>query len=156
MSGLAGCINIEDLRRRAREKLPGPIFDYMDGGAENEWTMRRNTSGFDDVHLVPRVLRDGHYVDAERITLGWLGRLAARGGGERKRWARCGVEGRLAVGAGGGNRTRTKSLGSFQATTTSRPLRVALLPIYENRPGATARLQLVAASGAGEASRCFA
>lgn len=70
MSGLAGCINIEDLRRRARTRLPRPIFEYMDGGAEDEWTMRRNTSGFDDVQLIPRVLTDVSAPDIKTRILG--------------------------------------------------------------------------------------
>lgn len=70
MSGLSGCINIADLRLRARARLPRPIFDYMDGGAEDEWTMRRNTSGFDDVALVPRVLADVSAPDTKTHVLG--------------------------------------------------------------------------------------
>ena len=49
--------NIEAMRALAKRALPRPIFDFADGGAENEWTMRRNESAFGDVALVPRPLQ---------------------------------------------------------------------------------------------------
>lgn len=47
-----------DFRRIARKKLPAPIFHYMDGAADDEWTYRRNTSAFDDYELLPAQLSD--------------------------------------------------------------------------------------------------
>jgi isopentenyl diphosphate isomerase/L-lactate dehydrogenase-like FMN-dependent dehydrogenase len=47
-------INIEDLRRLARRRLPGAVFDYIDGGAEGEVTMRENCSIFERVRFRPR------------------------------------------------------------------------------------------------------
>lgn len=47
-------VNIEDLRRLARRRLPKLIFDYVDGGAENEVTLRENTRVFEDVLFRPR------------------------------------------------------------------------------------------------------
>ncbi|HEV2720228.1 MAG TPA: alpha-hydroxy acid oxidase [Thermoanaerobaculia bacterium] len=47
-------INVEDLRLAARRRLPRAVFDYIDGGAEAEWTMRENARVFDDVMLRPR------------------------------------------------------------------------------------------------------
>jgi isopentenyl diphosphate isomerase/L-lactate dehydrogenase-like FMN-dependent dehydrogenase len=47
-------INIEDLRRLARRRLPGAVFDYIDGGAEGEVTMRENCSVFERVRFRPR------------------------------------------------------------------------------------------------------
>lgn len=55
---LEDCHSILDLRERARRRLPAPIFDFMDGGAESETTARRNISAFDDVQLLPRCLVD--------------------------------------------------------------------------------------------------
>ncbi len=49
-------VNIEDLRIRARQRLPRIVFDYLDGGAGDEITVKRNRSGFDDYALRPRVL----------------------------------------------------------------------------------------------------
>jgi L-lactate dehydrogenase (cytochrome) len=43
---LKRCNNIEDLRRRARGKLPAPMFPYIEGGADDEWTLERNTQAF--------------------------------------------------------------------------------------------------------------
>jgi isopentenyl diphosphate isomerase/L-lactate dehydrogenase-like FMN-dependent dehydrogenase len=47
-------INIEDLRRLARRRLPQVVFDYVDGGAEGEVTLRENCRVFDDVTFRPR------------------------------------------------------------------------------------------------------
>lgn len=47
-----------DFRRIARQKLPAPIFHYLDGAADDEWTYRRNTSAFDDYELLPAQLSD--------------------------------------------------------------------------------------------------
>lgn len=47
-------INIEDLRRLARWRLPKPVFDYLDGGAEDEITLRENTRAFQDIRFRPR------------------------------------------------------------------------------------------------------
>jgi L-lactate dehydrogenase (cytochrome) len=55
---LQDCFSIFDLRELARRRLPAPIFHYMDGGAEDEATMQRNTSAFDAHRLVPRCLVD--------------------------------------------------------------------------------------------------
>jgi L-lactate dehydrogenase (cytochrome) len=47
-------INIEDLRRAARRRLPRAVFDYIDGGAEDEVTLRANRQAFEDVTFRPR------------------------------------------------------------------------------------------------------
>ena len=50
------CFNIADLRAQAKRKLPAPLFHYIDGGADDEWTLRRNTAAFDDYQLLPSAL----------------------------------------------------------------------------------------------------
>src|SRR5207253_1325606 len=47
-------LNIEDLRRAAKRRLPRVVFDYIDGGAEGEWTLRANCRAFEAVTLRPR------------------------------------------------------------------------------------------------------
>src|SRR5947208_3637727 len=47
-------LNIEDLRRAAKRRLPRVVFDYIDGGAETEWTLRANCRAFEAVTLRPR------------------------------------------------------------------------------------------------------
>src|SRR2546426_7482289 len=47
-------VNIEDLRRLARRRLPKVVFDYVDGGAEGEVTLRENRRAFDAVTFRPR------------------------------------------------------------------------------------------------------
>lgn len=51
-----GPITVEDYRERARRKVPGMVWAFVDGGAESEQTMRDNTDAFDRWRLVPRVL----------------------------------------------------------------------------------------------------
>lgn len=50
--------NVADLRRMARSRLPRPIFDYIDGGADDEVTLGRNMSAFSRYEIVPDVLTD--------------------------------------------------------------------------------------------------
>ncbi|HEX2197285.1 MAG TPA: alpha-hydroxy acid oxidase [Burkholderiales bacterium] len=56
-------VNIEDLRRLARRRLPRAIFDFFDGGAEDEVTLRENRAAFERVRLLPRVLVNVAEVD---------------------------------------------------------------------------------------------
>jgi hypothetical protein len=44
---LRDCHNFHDFRRLARSRIPGPIFDYIDGAADDEVTYRRNTESFE-------------------------------------------------------------------------------------------------------------
>ncbi|MBS0528871.1 MAG: alpha-hydroxy-acid oxidizing protein [Proteobacteria bacterium] len=67
---LTDCHNFHDFRRLARSRLPGPIFDYIDGGAEDETTLRRNTASFEDCDLVPSVLRGVEKVDTSVEIMG--------------------------------------------------------------------------------------
>jgi len=55
---ISDCNNIMDFRRIARRKLPAPAFHYLDGGADDEWSLRRNTDAFDDYELLPAQLSD--------------------------------------------------------------------------------------------------
>jgi len=48
-------VNIEDLRRLAQRRVPRAVFDYVDGGAEDEWTLRENPRAFDDILFRPRM-----------------------------------------------------------------------------------------------------
>jgi isopentenyl diphosphate isomerase/L-lactate dehydrogenase-like FMN-dependent dehydrogenase len=62
--------NVADLRRAARRALPRSVFEFVDGGAEDETTLRRNRGDFGDLALVPRVLRDVSVVDTATTVLG--------------------------------------------------------------------------------------
>ena len=53
---LKDCYNFEDFRKLAKKKLPSPIFHYIDGGSDDESTLRRNTDSFNDCDLIPNVL----------------------------------------------------------------------------------------------------
>ena len=67
---MALAVNIEDLRTRARARLPRAIFDLFDGGAEEESTLRDNRAAFDRVHLLPKVLVDVSRVETRIELLG--------------------------------------------------------------------------------------
>lgn len=65
-----GAVNIDDLRTRARRRLPRAVFDYVDGGAEDEVTMRANQAGFGRYAFRARVLVDVSGRDQSTTVLG--------------------------------------------------------------------------------------
>lgn len=67
---LKHCYNIGDLRELARRRLPGPIFHYIDGAADDELTYRRNTEAFDRCDLVPNVLAGVEHIDMSTTVMG--------------------------------------------------------------------------------------
>lgn len=62
--------SVADLRRLAGRRLPRGIFDFIDGGAEDEVTMRRNRQAFEDLRLLPRTLVDVSRIDTAATLLG--------------------------------------------------------------------------------------
>ncbi len=67
---LTDCHNFHDFRRLAQRRLPGPIFNYIDGAADDEVTYRQNTASFDRCDLVPNVLRGVGEVDLSVTVMG--------------------------------------------------------------------------------------
>ena len=67
---LNDCLNVEDFRRLARHRLPWPVFDYIDGAADDELTKARNTAAFADCDLVPDVLAGVQEVDTSLTIMG--------------------------------------------------------------------------------------
>jgi len=67
---LNDCHNIDDFRRLAKARLPFPVFDYIDGAADDEITKARNTSSFDSTDLVPDVLAGVADIDTSTTILG--------------------------------------------------------------------------------------
>ena len=67
---LTDCHNIDDFRQLARKRLPWPVFDYIDGAADDEITKARNTSAFDHVDLVPDVLAGVGEIDTSCTIMG--------------------------------------------------------------------------------------
>ncbi len=67
---LKRCYNVARLRERAKKRLPAPMFHYIDGAAGDEWTMRQNTSAFDNWELVPRWLVDVSEIDMSTTVFG--------------------------------------------------------------------------------------
>ena len=67
---LKNCYNTEDFRKLAKRRLPSPIFHYIDGGADDEVTLRRNSESFNTCDLVPNVLAGHDKVDTTVEVLG--------------------------------------------------------------------------------------
>ncbi|PZR96890.1 MAG: alpha-hydroxy-acid oxidizing enzyme [Stutzerimonas stutzeri] len=67
---LNDCHNFHDFRTLAQKRLPGPIFNYIDGGADDEVTLRRNSESFERCDLVPSVLRGVSNVDTSVTVMG--------------------------------------------------------------------------------------
>ena len=69
-SKLDRCLNIDDLRVAARQRAHRMVFDYIDGGADDEVSLGRNTKAFDDYDLLFKVLTGADNVDMSTTLLG--------------------------------------------------------------------------------------
>ncbi|WP_090194976.1 alpha-hydroxy acid oxidase [Erythrobacter sp. HL-111] len=67
---LSDCHRIDDFRRLARRRLPFPVFDYIDGAADDELTKARNTAAYESCDLVPDVLAGVAEIDTSCTILG--------------------------------------------------------------------------------------
>lgn len=67
---LNNCYRNADFRALAKQRLPSPLFHYIDGGADDESTLARNTAAFDSIDLVPNVLAGVDTVDLSTRVLG--------------------------------------------------------------------------------------
>ena len=67
---LKNCYNFEDFRNLAKKKLPSPIFHYIDGGSDDEVTLKRNTDSFSKCDLVPNILASVGQPDLSTNVLG--------------------------------------------------------------------------------------
>lgn len=70
MPNLDRAFNIEDLRKIARRKLPSPLFNYIDGGSDDESNVHGNSRAYDNVRLVPEYLIDVANIDLTTKVLG--------------------------------------------------------------------------------------
>ncbi|ABG51695.1 L-lactate dehydrogenase (cytochrome) [Trichodesmium erythraeum IMS101] len=67
---LNDCHNFQDFRKLAKRRLPGPIFDYIDGAADDEQSYRRNTEAYGECDLIPNVLVGVENVDMSVEVMG--------------------------------------------------------------------------------------
>ena len=67
---IENCNNVNDFRNLAKQKLPSPIFHYIDGAADDEATYKRNTLAYDDCDLVPNVLAGINKIDMTTTIFG--------------------------------------------------------------------------------------
>ena len=70
LMGLKDCHNFKDFRRMAKQRLPGPIFHYIDGAADDETTYRRNSEAYEQVDLVPNILASVQDIDMSVEVMG--------------------------------------------------------------------------------------
>ncbi len=97
-------VNVSDLRERARRRLPRMVFDYLDGGAETERTLRENVRAYSDVLLRPRSAELVPSVDLGTTVLGHeiaVPFLFAPIGSSRMFWPRAEAEASSAAGKAG-------------------------------------------------------
>ena len=64
------CHNIDDFRTLAKSRIPAPLFHYIDAGADDESTLRRNTSAYDEYDPIPNGLADVASIDLSVTILG--------------------------------------------------------------------------------------
>jgi L-lactate dehydrogenase (cytochrome) len=75
---LQHCYRTASFRELAKQRLPAPIFHYIDGGADDEITLARNSAAFDEVDLVPNVLAGVEQIDlsvevlGQRLAMPWF------------------------------------------------------------------------------------
>jgi (S)-mandelate dehydrogenase len=62
--------SIEDLRQHAKKRLPKAVFDFFDGGAEDEITLQRNMLAFQEKRFIPKILNDVSHVNLSSMVLG--------------------------------------------------------------------------------------
>ena len=67
---LSQCHNYHDFRNLAKQRLPSPIFNYIDGAADDEVTYYRNTAAYNDVDLIPNVLAGVENIDLSTTIFG--------------------------------------------------------------------------------------
>jgi L-lactate dehydrogenase (cytochrome) len=97
-------VNIEDLRRAAQRRLPRPVFDYIDGGADAEVTLRENVRAFEDIALRPRCAVETPAPDLRTTVLGTpvsMPVILAPVGSSRMFWPRGEEVAAAAAGAAG-------------------------------------------------------
>ena len=71
-SSLKQFYSIADLRLRAKKRLPKAVFDFFDGGAEDELTLKRNIAAFQEQRFVPKILNDVSKIDHQANILGQM------------------------------------------------------------------------------------
>lgn len=70
MTALNKCLNVADLQRRARSRLPAPLYHYIEGGADDEYTKSKNTSAYDKFEFAPNYLQDMRSIDLRTTLFG--------------------------------------------------------------------------------------
>ncbi len=70
MSSIDSCLNVSDLQKKARSKLPKPIFQFLEDGSDDEYSLGNNTTAFDRYQIKPQSLADVSQIDMSTHVLG--------------------------------------------------------------------------------------
>lgn len=158
MSRLKRCYSIADLRREARRRLPWPIREFLEGGSDDEWSLRNNERAFCRYALMPRSLADVSEIDMTTTVLGqsvaWPVLLAPTG--MSRLYHR---HGELAVARAAGRAGTLYSLSTYSSHTLEEVARAAsgpkLFQLFTN-PGWEKSLGLIdRAKAAGYDALCL-
>lgn len=121
--------NVADLRALAKKRLPGGVFDYFDGAAEDEHTRRDNEEAFDRIGFRPRVLVDVSQVDTTTTVMGSsipIPLVLAPTGFTRIATS----DGELAVARAAGERGLTYTLSTLSTRSIEEVAAVATAPLW--------------------------
>lgn len=75
MNSIERCHNIDDIRRLAAKSIPATFFDFIDGGAEDELTLKANRAAYSQYQFIPRVLVDVSNIEVGRKLLGMQAKM---------------------------------------------------------------------------------
>jgi len=148
---LSDAHNIRDMGALARRALPSPIRHYLEGGSDDEWTMRRNTAAFDQWALAQHVMIDVSSVDPGTELLGYASTmplmLAPTGMSQLFHATGELAVARAATSAGIPYGLSTMATTSIEAVAETGAMRYFQLYLFRDRGLTTALLERAAASG---------
>lgn len=153
MSRLSHSYNIDDVRRLARRALPLPICEYLEGGADDEWTLARNTAIFDNWALAQHALVDVTQIDTAADLLGFSASmplmLSPTGMSQLFHASGEASVARAAMRAGVPYGLSTMATTSIEAIATTQAMRYFQLYLFRDRGLTRALLERAAAHGYG-------
>lgn len=153
MAMLAKAFNIADMAALARRALPLPIREYLEGGADDEWTLARNRAVFDEWVLAQRTLVDVSDVDARTDLLGYRSAmpvmLSPTGMSQMFHASGEMAVARAAAAAGVPYGLSTMATTSIEAIATTAANRYFQLYLFRDRGLTKALLERAAANGYG-------
>ena len=150
---LGRALNVRDVQKLAQSVLPAPILNYLEGGADDEWTMQRNTAGFEEWTLAQSTLVDVSAVDTNAELLGFRSSLplilSPTGMSQLFHPKGEMAVARAACAAGVPYGLSTMATTSIETVATSQAMRYIQLYLFRDRCLTKALLERAAAHGYG-------